>query len=81
MVRTQIQLTEEQTKRLKDLSISTNESVAALIRQAVDQFLVTGSPDRSARYRQAMSVIGKYKADQDDVSVEHDHYLDEAYGS
>jgi len=43
MVRTQIQLNEEQVRMLKEISLSSRESVAALIRKAVDQFLITGS--------------------------------------
>jgi hypothetical protein len=54
--------------------------VAALIRKAVDQFIVSGKPDRSTLYRQAELVVGKYKCDTDDVSVHHDRYLEEAFG-
>jgi hypothetical protein len=81
MVRTQIQLTEEQAQKLKELSLSSHESVAALIRKAVDQFILTGKPDRSTLYRQAGSIVGKYKAKKSDISVEHDRYLEEAFGS
>ena len=81
MVRTQIQLTEEQAQKLRALSASRREPVAALIRKAVDQFLVSGTPDRSNLYRQAESVVGKYKSDMDDISMHHDRYLEEAFGS
>jgi hypothetical protein len=81
MVRTQIQLTEEQAQKLKELSLSSHESVAALIRKAVDQFILTGKPDRSTLYRQAGSIVGKYKAKKSDISVEHNRYLEEAFGS
>jgi len=81
MIRTQIQLTEQQAKKLRDLSADSRESVAALIRKAVDQFLVSGQPDRSALYRQAISVVGKYKSSECDISVDHDRYLEEAFGS
>ena len=80
MVRTQIQLTEEQAKKLRELSAASRESVAALIRKAVDQFIVSGKPDRSTLYRQAELVVGKYKCDTDDVSIDHDRYLEEAFG-
>ena len=39
MVRTQIQLTDEQAVRLKDLAHANNESIAASIRKALEQFL------------------------------------------
>lgn len=81
MIRTQIQLTEEQAEKLKELSLYSNESVAALIRQAIDRYLLTGKPNRAAQYRQAMALAGKYEAPQSDIAVEHDRYLEEAFGS
>lgn len=77
MVRTQIQLTEDQARILSDLSRTRRESIASLIRKAIDQFLVTRKPDRFALYRQASTVVGKYKAGARDISVEHDRYLEE----
>lgn len=79
MIRTQAQFTEEQYAQLKELSRTTNESIAALIRRGVDQLLLTRKPDRKAIYRQAQSVVGKYRSRKPDVAVEHDRYLDEAY--
>ncbi|MEN8246204.1 MAG: CopG family transcriptional regulator [Thermodesulfobacteriota bacterium] len=81
MIRTQIQLSETQASMLKQLSIARQESVAALIRKAVDQFLIAGRPDRPVLYRQAESIIGKYKTEQSDISTNHDTYLDEAFGT
>ncbi len=79
MIRTQIQLTEEQNDLLRELSKTTREPIAALIRKAVDQFLLTRRPDRFYLYRQAESVIGKYEAGKEDVSINHDKYLEEAF--
>jgi len=83
MVRTQIQLTEDQAQMLRELSLAGNESVAALIRKAIDRFLVTGTsiPNRAAQYRQALSLAGKYETAQPDIAVEHDRYLEEAFRS
>lgn len=81
MIRTQIQLTDEQVKRLRELSATSRESLAALIRKAVDQFIVSGNPDRSALYRQAEPVVGKYNSDSGDISIHHDRYLEETFGS
>ena len=44
-VRTQIYLTAEQRKRLDELARSQRTSLAALVRQAVDQFLAEEGPD------------------------------------
>jgi len=81
MIRTQIQLTEEQVNMLKERSVASKLSMAALIRIAVDRFLTAGEPDRSVLYRQAEQLVGKYEADCSDISVQHDRYLDEAYGA
>ena len=82
MKRTQIQLTEEQAKKLREIAMKNHESVASLIRNAIDQFLThSAKDDRSTLYRQAGSVVGKYSADKDDISVAHDRYLNEEYSS
>lgn len=79
MIRTQAQFTEEQYAQLKELSRTTNESIAALIRRGIDQLLLTRKPDRKIIYRQAQSVVGKHRSRKPDVALEHDRYLDEAY--
>jgi predicted transcriptional regulator len=81
MVRTQVQLTDEQASLLKEMAHESNESIAAIIRKALDQFFIKQKPNRRTAYRQALAVIGKYKAGVHDISIEHDRYLDEEYGS
>ena len=77
MVRTQIQLTEEQLEKLKELSHMNRESMASLIRKAVDSFLSTGAKPKSSLYKQAVTLIGKYEAVESDISTKHDDYLTE----
>jgi hypothetical protein len=82
MVRTQIQLTDEQASRLKEMAHESNESMAGIIRKALDGFLLKQQPpNRRALYRQALGIIGKYKAGVHDVSIEHDRYLEEEFKS
>ncbi len=81
MVRTQIQLTDEQAVRLKELAHAGGESIAAVIRKALDQFLSQQQPDRKTLYRHALTAVGKYKAGVPDASVEHDRYLNEEFSS
>ncbi len=81
MVRTQIQLSEDQAQKLREMSLSSHESVASLIRNAIDRFLATANPNRSTQYRQALSLAGKYTTEQPDTAVEHDRYLEKAFGS
>lgn len=77
MVRTQIQLTDAQVALLKEMAHENNESLAAVIRKAVDQFLLREQPSRRLLYRQAMAAVGKYGAGIHDISIEHDRYFEE----
>ena len=81
MVRTQIQLTDEQASLLKEMAHEGNESVAAIIRKALDQFLLKQQPNRRTLYRQALGAVGKYRAGVHNVSIEHDLYLGEEFKS
>jgi len=80
MVRTQIQLTERQSRRLRALAKRQGVSMAELIRRAVDQAtnasLMTDEQEARAR---ALEVVGKYVDTASDVSEEHDRYLAEAF--
>jgi len=81
MIRTQIQLTEDQVQALKKIAASRNVSIARLIRQAVDT-MIHSSPlvDSEERYKRAMDIVGKFRSGKHDVSKKHDEYLLEAYG-
>ena len=82
MVRTQIQLTDEQYAQLKELALHNQKSLAEVIRLAVDKLLISQQqPNRAALYRQAETVVGKYSAQADDIAVEHDRYLNDAFSS
>lgn len=80
MVRTQIQLTERQTQRLKALAKERGVSMAELVRQSVDTMLESPeTTDREERKRRALSIIGMFRSDVPDLSTNHDQYLAEAY--
>jgi hypothetical protein len=80
MIRTQIQLTENQVQALKKIAASRRVSVAKLIRQAVDS-MIKSSPlvDPEERYKRAMDIVGKFHSGKHDVSEKHDTYLMDAY--
>ncbi|MEA3351649.1 MAG: CopG family transcriptional regulator [Chloroflexota bacterium] len=82
MIRTQIQLTEEQHKFLREAAAEYNISMAALVRQSVDLLVQkTKEPSREEQKQRALSVIG-IASDVDgatDVSINHDKYLAEIY--
>ena len=80
MVRTQIQLTEEQSRNLKRMALGRGLSVAELIRQSVDQYLRSKGELTPEKMRQrALAVIGIASSGVTDLGREHDHYLDEAF--
>lgn len=80
MVRTQIQLTEEQARTLKRLALSRHLSVAELIRQAVDSLIKSGTAiDIEERRKRALGIVGRFSSGKRDVSREHDKYLSEAF--
>jgi post-segregation antitoxin (ccd killing protein) len=80
MVRTQIQLTERQTERLKALAKERGVSMAELIRQSVDKLLDSQETvDWEERKRRAIAAAGKYRSGLSDLATNHDYYLAEAY--
>ncbi len=84
MIRTQIQLTREQSEALQQASRRTGLSMAELIRRSVDRFLdEVGSRDLSDRQERgrlsALQVVGRFHSDVTDVSLRHDDYLDGVY--
>ena len=80
MIRTQIQLTEEQSRTLKSLAARRGVPVAELIRQSVDSYIRSSiGLDDQERRRRAIAAAGKFRSGQTDVSVDHDRYLAEAY--
>jgi len=80
MVRTQIQLTEEQVKAVKRIAVSRHLSVAEIIRRALDTMIRSSAvADPEERYKRAMEVVGKFSSGRRDISKKHDKYLSEVY--
>jgi predicted DNA-binding protein len=76
MVRTQIQLTEEQSRKLKRLASRNGVSVAEIVRRSVDTILATEDmPDEDEIKARARSVFGTGQDSRSDVSERHDDYL------
>jgi hypothetical protein len=76
MVRTQIQLTEEQAAALRERAAAEGRSMADLVRAGVDSILRGAGPvDRAERRRRALAVVGRYRSAPRDLSRRHDDYL------
>lgn len=78
MIRTQVQLTDEQARALKAAAVARGVSVAEIIRQAVDQHVVASGTE--ARRRRAVAAIGGFRSGRGDVSADHDTHLADAFG-
>jgi hypothetical protein len=82
MVRTQIQLTEEQAAVLHKMSAERQVSIAELIRNSIDNFVQEeAGTSRAAKVARAKSVVGQFASGHADVSSDHDRYLAEAFQS
>ena len=77
MVRTQIQLTEEQAKALKEIAAQRGVSTAQMIRESVERIIE--ERDRKEKWRKALAIMGRYRSGLSDVSANHDKYLAEDY--
>jgi len=86
MIRTMVQLTEEQMQALKELATARKTSVARLVRESVAQYVVTTNKEaeREEKRRRALEFI-KYIEEhpeefrdiegKTDVSINHDEYF------
>lgn len=77
VIRVQAQLTAEQLRRLKALASEEGVSVAELLRRGADHVLAAGAGDTAeARRRRALSAVGRFRDERNDVAREHDRALD-----
>lgn len=77
MERTQIQLTADQARRVREAAAARGLSIAGYIREAVAARL---EAENTVTERQrAIESIGGFRSDRSDVSRRHDEYLAGAY--
>jgi hypothetical protein len=78
MVRTIVQLTEHQSRTLRERAREQGVSVSELVRRGVDVVIKSGVSHAEMR-RRAREAVGFASSGDTDVSVRHDDYLAEAY--
>ena len=74
--RTQVQLTDEQLRRVKAVAAARGVSMAEVIREAVDALTSEG---REARHVRAMRAVGRFRSGHSDVAEHHDDHLTDAF--
>jgi len=81
LIRTQIQLTEEQARRLGEAARERGVSMAEVVRRCIDRGLAAEVPDRAARYARAADLVGAFKDPTGAcrVAEAHDEYLGDAF--
>ncbi len=72
-----MQLTDEQSRALKETAAARGVSIAEVIRQALDQHL--GEQAGASRRQRAVRAVGGYRSGLHDVSVRHDDHLANAF--
>jgi hypothetical protein len=79
MIRTQIQLTSEQARALKQIAAREGKSVAELIRIGVDDLIRRGgNVDQEELRQRALLAVGKLQGPEN-LAADHDRYLAEAF--
>jgi hypothetical protein len=77
--RTQISLDTKQADRLRRLARERGTSMAALIREAVDEVFPADATDSlEARWARALASVGGFHSGLTDVAERHDDYFVEA---
>ncbi len=80
MIRTQVQLSEGNLRKLREYAVRRGISLAEAIRQAVET-LPVGAPGPSSEERRAraLAAAGKFRSGRKDLSSRHDEHLAEAF--
>ena len=80
MIRTQIQLTEEQARALKAQARLEDRSMAELVRECVAEYLARQStPDVRELARRARGLKGRFRSGTPDLAEAHDRHLDDVF--
>ena len=82
MVIRQIELTEEQDRRLEEVASRQGRSVSELLRERVDAVLQQEQEPEVPREelkRRALAALGRFSSGLPDVGINHDRYLEEDF--
>jgi hypothetical protein len=79
MIRTQIQLTDEQLHKLRRAAREHGVSVAEIVRRCIDRAIDEEIPGRRNDYARAARLVGAFQDREGarDVSARHEDYLEQ----
>jgi hypothetical protein len=78
MIRTQVQLTEEQAQVLRQAAAAEHISMAEVIRRAIDEWRSRRGSAPPAELRRRALAVPSFDMGADDVAERHDRYWDSA---
>ncbi len=79
VLRTQIQLTDEQARVLREMAAREGRSMADLIREGVEAIMRRRRrPDRTELRRRALEIVGQFDSGLPDIAERHDEYFVES---
>ena len=79
MIRTQIQMEDDQIEWLRAEARARGVSVSQLIREGVALFRAKEERLPEEKKKRALAAVGRFSSDVSDVSERHDDYLAEAF--
>ena len=79
MLRTQIQIEEEQIKWLRNRAKERGVSVSQLIREGVEFYRKHEDRLPEEKKKKALAAIGRYASGASDISEKHDEYLAKSF--
>ncbi len=82
MIRTQVQLSEDQLQTLKARAVQEKVSVSELVRRAINAWSKNANNIRTSELRRrAANAAGRFASGKTDTAQHHDEYLNQAYRS
>ena len=75
MVRTQVQIDEDQIIWLKIKAKDRGVSVSQLIREGIDLYRIREDRLPDEKKNRALSAVGRFSSGLSDISAQHDEYL------
>jgi len=79
MIRTQVQIEEDQITWLRRKARDKGVSVSQLIREGIDLYRYSEDRLPTEKKKKALAAVGRFSSGRSDISGRHDEYLANAY--